>query len=135
MDEISRDERDNNQRQALPGDSFSSSLQNLDLLDTVFADFATGKLRTCDISGPLDVSSSNDLYTERGTLCDESLEHLSDTCQTTQSALSDSFCDEIFDELEKTATFHKYSDWSSNNNNKFENFHQDTRDTKERDSR
>ena len=134
MDEISREDSDNNQSQSQTGDSFSSSLQNLDLLDTVFADFATGKLRTCDISGPLDVSS-NDLYTEREALCDESLEHLSDTCQTSQSALSDSFCDEIFDELEKTATFHKYTDWSSNNNNKFENFHQDTRDTKERDSR
>ena len=133
MDQISRAERDRNQPQSQTGDSFSSSLQNLDLLDTVFADFTTGKLRTCDISGSLDVSSnSNDLHTERERPCDESLEHLSDTCQ---SALSDSFCDEIFDELEKTATFHKYTDWSANNNNKFENFHQDIRDTKERDSR
>ena len=133
MDQIPRAERDNNQPQSPSGDSFSSSLQNLDLLDTIFADFTTGKLQTCDISGPMDVSS-NGLYKEREKLCDES--HLSDTCQTSQSALSDSFCDEIFDELEKTATFrHKYTDWSSNNNNKFENFHQDILETKERDSR
>ena len=130
MDQIPRAERDNNQPQSPSGDSFSSSLQNLDLLDTVFAEFTAGKLGTCD------VSSSNDLPTERERACDESLEHLSDTCQTAQSALSDSFCDEIFDELEKTATFrHKYTDWSSNNNNKFENFHQDILETKERDSR
>ena len=132
---------DNTQTESL--DSFSTSLQSLDLLDTVLADFARGKLRPCDIDGPFedssyDLSNENPRAEER--ICDESPENLSETCQTllspgdrSQSTLSESFCDEIFDELEKTATFHKFTDWSSNNENKFEKLHQDFQQTKERE--
>ena len=87
--------------------------------------------------------SSNDLVIEEQNVepivCDERPENLSETCQTLpnkdQSALSDSFCDEIFGELEKTATFHKFTDWSSSNDKKVENLCQDFHETKEKDSR
>ena len=129
-------------------DSFSCSLQNLDLLDTVLADFATGKLKTCDIDitgSRLEDSNNIDKQSsvERSRSCDDRPEQLSETCQTvllsasnkTQSTLSEGFCDEIFNELEKTATFHKFTDWSSDTENKFDYFQQEIQETKEKDSR
>ena len=123
-------------------DSFSCSLQNLDLLNTVLADFATGKLRTCDIADRA-VDSRNDRESSAEITCDDRSEQLSETCQTvlsasnkTQSTLSDGFCDEIFNELEKTATFHKFTDWSSDIEQKFVKFEdKELQETKEKDSR
>ena len=144
--------------QCLSLDPLSSSLSNLDLLDTVLADFARGKLNSCDTKNlnviektPYSCEDISDLeplieaipdhdvdWVESGLKCLDGnspvKEHkndigeqqstlqmsyesteLIDGCLSSQvkdvnpyqSRLSDSFCDEIFTELEKTSTFPK----------------------------
>lgn len=43
-------------------------------------------------------------------------------CELQQAKLSDTFCDEIFLELEKTSTFPRFSDWTLRGNKLSENF-------------
>ena len=43
-------------------------------------------------------------------------------CELQQAKLSDTFCDEIFLELEKTSTFPRFSDWTLRGNELSENF-------------
>ena len=43
-------------------------------------------------------------------------------CDLQQSKLSDTFCDEIFLELEKTSTFPRFSDWTLRGNELSGNF-------------
>ena len=144
-------------------DSLSSSLSNLDLLDTVLADFTTGKFKSCDnsvnfnvikedvnkdllddlepliesvpaqdinwidsgvlsrpqtdqeeyvkvdsiVSSTDDQNSTTSEPTLSDNISDEAInirtfESMGKSCE---SRLSDSFCDEIFTELEKTSTF------------------------------
>ena len=43
-------------------------------------------------------------------------------CELEQAKLSDTFCDEIFLELEKTSTFPRFSDWTLKGNELSEHF-------------
>ena len=119
-----REEKEQENRKSLDPVPLMEDCQ--DLLTTVMAEFdGTLKPELCDLKNCLIIEENTDdledaRSLDRGPLLESAQESSTcksnTNCEMQQSDLSDTFCDEIFLELEKTSTFPNFSDWTLRGN-------------------